>query len=120
VSLHVDTMIYCISYQRYCYKMYCLITSMKCQGCSKQLGGEYFKVTVLEDDMACECGKPWSCEDIIYCTKRCLNTNCYWELSGSKSKGELHAYDECNGCGHNLSFQVDVKAEQVGGISQRK
>jgi hypothetical protein len=81
----------------------------KCQGCEKPLapGQPCFGVHVTEPDVRCQgCKTPWTVSDLLYCSRKCFDKHCYWQMTGDNSIG---VEDECGGCGIALVDDIEVR-----------
>ena len=82
----------------------------ECPACHKSVNS-LFEIKMIDDGkFSCKCGEEWTFpDDMIYCSKKCYGTNCYWMLEGNT----LIVEDECHGCGNPIVFDVQIKKENI-------
>ena len=66
---------------------------------------------VKEKGFECSsCGHNADVNDLLYCSRACFESKCYWTLYADKV---LMVEDECNGCGSAIIGDVKVKLRGI-------
>lgn len=93
----------------------------KCDGCSQSASALAHPMLYIdfhneEFTKYCSCGAIYNMLPLVYCSRRCLRTKCYWFVHFDRedpSRAEVHIEDECCGCGMNICFQAEAEVKNL-------
>jgi len=91
---------------------------MNCEGCGKTLAeNEGIKINFVEGYF-CDCGTEINLENMLYCSKNCIEENCYWLINYVDSS--IVIKEDCDGCCTSFMDEIDVKIIYPPGYQEIK